>query len=306
MISQIAVHSHFGGVVPELATQGHLAALPKNVDGWRKSDAWAKPDLIAVTHGPGLVGGLAMGLSAARALSLYYGCPLLGINHLRGHTFSPFIPLWQEGQALHSLFPHLGLLVSGGNTLLFSVDENFEIQLVAATVDDAAGEALDKAAKMLGMPYPGGVAIEKLAMGGNPHAYKFPRAFNDSIMKFSFSGLKTALLYQLKKMDPAEIDQHRSDLCASYLQAICDALAEKVYYAATQFKPRTIGLSGGVSQNEKLRGSFQTLCAKLNIPLLLAPKEYCGDNASMIAFAAAIDGKHGEPSPRCFLPQLKL
>ncbi|MDR1456767.1 MAG: tRNA (adenosine(37)-N6)-threonylcarbamoyltransferase complex transferase subunit TsaD [Puniceicoccales bacterium] len=304
--SQIAIHRQFGGVVPDLAGREHRFALPKLIERWRESDSFVAPDMIAITYGPGLACALDAGLSVARELANFYECPLLGINHLRGHALSPFIPMWQENQPWSDFFPHLGLLVSGGNTLLFSMNESFIIQVLAETVDDAAGEALDKGARMLGLPYPGGGPIEKLARGGNAKAYNFPRAFTPSTRKFSFSGLKTSLLYQLQKMQADEILQCKSDLCASYLQAVCDALVKKVDYITGEFGPRSIGFSGGVSQNGILRGEMENICSRRNLPLLLTPRQYCGDNASMIAFAAMVDASSGEISPTRFHPKLKL
>ncbi|MDR2340947.1 MAG: tRNA (adenosine(37)-N6)-threonylcarbamoyltransferase complex transferase subunit TsaD [Puniceicoccales bacterium] len=304
--SQAAVHRQFGGVVPDLAGKEHRNALPELIGRWRGSDSFVPPNVVAVTVGPGLACALGVGLDVAKELANFYGCPLLGINHLRGHALSPLIPLWLENRPWSDLFPHLGLLVSGGNTLLFTVDENFNANVLAETVDDAAGEALDKGARMLGLPYPGGPPMEELARSGNPEAYHFPRAFTPSIMKFSFSGLKTSLLYLLRKMQIDEIERHKADLCASYLQAIGDALVKKVDYATKKLKPRSIGFSGGVSQNDMLRRKMEAVCSRQNLPLLLTPYPYCGDNASMIAFAALVDGSHGEKSPCRFHPKLQL
>jgi N6-L-threonylcarbamoyladenine synthase len=304
--SQIFTHRPYGGVVPELATQGHLAAIPVLIARWKKSNAFMIPDCIAVTYGPGLAGGLAMGLGAARALSIYYRRPLLGINHLRGHALSPFIPLWEGHHALEQFFPHIGLLVSGGNTLLFTIGNDYRIRILAQTVDDAAGEALDKGAKLLGFPYPGGVQIEKLAASGDPHAFPFPCPMLGDATKFSFSGLKTSLLYLLKKMGKLESERRRHDLCASYLYTICRALTEKIRHAIISETPRSIGLSGGVSQNRVLRKSVAEICATFSCPFLPASTQHCGDNASMIAFAALMDGLHGEGNPPTFLPKLRL
>jgi N6-L-threonylcarbamoyladenine synthase len=304
--SQAAVHRQFGGVVPELAAREHRVALPELIGRWQGSDSFVVPDVVAVTNGPGLACALGAGLGVARELADFYECPLLGINHLRGHALSPFIPMWQKNQPWSHLFPHVGLLVSGGNTLLFSMDRNFDTQVLAETVDDAAGEALDKGARMLGLPYPGGWPMEELARGGNAKAYHFPRAFTPAIMKFSFSGLKTSLLYQLRKMQPDEIERRKADLCASYLRAICDVLVRKVDHVAGELGPRSIGFSGGVSQNGVLRNEMKIICSRRNLPLLLTPRTYCGDNASMIAFAAMVDGNHGEKSPTRFHPKLRL
>ncbi|MDR1438435.1 MAG: tRNA (adenosine(37)-N6)-threonylcarbamoyltransferase complex transferase subunit TsaD [Puniceicoccales bacterium] len=304
--SQIPVHRHYGGVVPELAVRGHLAALPRLIDQWQKSELFSVPDLIAVTYGPGLAGGLAMGLGAARALSIYYNRPLVGINHLRGHAFSPFIPPWESNQKICDFFPHLGLLVSGGNTLLFTIGAGGDMDVHCRTVDDAAGEALDKGAKLLGLPYPGGVRMEKLAESGDSHAFDFPCAFRGDNSKLSFSGLKTSLLYRLRKMTIEEIDHRKNDLCASYLHAVCRPLCEKVKNHIKTFRPRSVGISGGVSQNRKLRREIECVCASFSCPLLCAHPRHCGDNASMIAFAAYVDRIHGEETPRSFHPKLTL
>lgn len=288
--SQVAIHQVFGGVVPELAAREHLAAFPRLLRLLAAEEDLSQVNRMAVTIGPGLAGCLAMGLAAAESVNLLYPVPLQGVNHLRAHALSPFFAPWQRGFSPLEYLPHLGLLVSGGNTLLFLLEENFSFQILAETVDDAAGEAFDKGAKLLQLPYPGGALIEKLARQGEKTAFRFPRAFQGGEMKFSFSGLKTSLRYLLEKMSPEEISQQRSHICASYQDAICDVLVEKLFLALSCHKVRSVGLSGGVSQNCYLRQAVESQL-KSRLPLLLAPRELCGDNATMVAFAALFDNR---------------
>jgi N6-L-threonylcarbamoyladenine synthase len=235
--SQIALHEAYGGVVPDLASREHLAHFGPLL---RRALATIRPEQvtqIAVTNGPGLAACLAMGLATAKSLGLAWRVPVVGVNHLRAHAFSPFIALHAANPAAFDaefakLLPHLGLLVSGGNTALFSIDETRRITLIASTMDDAAGEALDKGAKLLGLGYPGGPQVEKLAATGNPTAFAFPKAMAQrSTLEFSFSGLKTSLRYQLEKMSPAEIETRKADLCASYQAAVFEALVRKTRLA---------------------------------------------------------------------------
>ena len=203
--------------------------------------------------------------------------------------FSPFIPLGEAENWSH-LLPHLGLLVSGGNTLLFSISESLEISILAKTVDDAAGEALDKGAKLLGIAYPGGAVLEKRAIGGNRHAYDFPKAFpNKNEMKFSFSGLKTSLLYTIQKMSESEVEDHYSDLCASYQWAAIQQLVRKTGHAWDHGHFKSLGLSGGVANNKSLRQEMNNLSGAKGADLLCAEPKHTGDNASMIAYAAHVD-----------------
>ena len=289
--SQIEAHATYGGVVPDIASALHLKQLPALL----KNPALPAehPDRIVVTNGPGLAPCLAMGIACAEALSLAWNAPLYPGNHLRAHAYSPFIPLYNEFPAhfesrLKALLPHLGLLVSGGNTLLFKITQSLQFEIIADTVDDAAGEALDKGAKLLGLGYPGGPALEMKAREGNPHAINFPRAFpQPNQMKFSFSGLKTSLRYYLEKIDEETFHQQLADICASYQQAVVDALCRKVNQAL-QLAPaqsKSIGLSGGVAQNQTLRARVQDVAQKHHLRLLPANPEHCGDNAAMIAFA---------------------
>jgi N6-L-threonylcarbamoyladenine synthase len=237
--SQIPTHKIHGGVVPELAVREHLKKFPELLA--KMPSVFAHPPLrakgaesnitqIAVTVGPGLVGSLAMGMALGKAIALQHGIPLVGVNHLRAHAFSPFISVHKNSpekfaEKFREALPHLGLLVSGGNTLLYEIGAKKNLKLLARTKDDAAGEALDKAAKMLGLPYPGGPMIEKLASEGDPKKFEFPIPFRESPdLAFSFSGLKTALRYKLQKMSAQEVEREKANLAASFQNAVVDAL----------------------------------------------------------------------------------
>ena len=325
--SQIALHEAYGGVVPDLASREHLRHFGPLLQRALSAVPRERITRIAVTNGPGLAACLAMGLAAAKSLALTWRVPVSGVNHLRAHAFSPFIPLHARAPesfaaSLAGLLPHLGLLVSGGNTALFSIDESRRIFLLASTLDDAAGEALDKGAKLLGLGYPGGPQVERLALAGSATAYEFPKAIaRRSTLDFSFSGLKTSLRYQLEKMPPAEIESRKADLCASYQAAVIDALVRKTELALghsggrgrlatppgdggqvastdgptpTAEQPyRSLGLSGGVANNVFLQTRLATVAAKVGVPFLRAQPQHTGDNAGMIAFAAWADRETG-------------
>lgn len=294
--TQIALHAQYGGVVPDLASREHLANFPCLLEDIASEIAPETIDAVAVTRGPGLAGCLALGIAYAKTLAVAWNKPMLALNHLRGHLFSPFIPLHESNpagfeEASRALFPHLGLVVSGGNTLLVEVDYNRNVKILAGTVDDAAGEAFDKGAKLLGMPYPGGALIEKHANAARERG-KFPFPHGDAIKReprFSFSGLKTSLRYRLEKISDEELSEVLPDICADYQDAIIRQLVDK---AAVQFEKKryaSIGLSGGVSNNKTLRTAFEKLAARKKIPLLLAKPKHTGDNAAMMAFAAWFD-----------------
>ena len=328
--SQITLHEAYGGVVPDLASREHLAHFGPLL---QRALATVRPEQvtkIAVTNGPGLAACLAMGLATAKSLGLAWRVPVVGINHLRAHAFSPFIALHAAQPATFDeefakLLPHLGLLVSGGNTALFSIDVSRRITLLASTMDDAAGEALDKGAKLLGLGYPGGPQVEKLALVGNPTAFAFPKAVAQrSTLEFSFSGLKTSLRYQLEKMPPAEIERRKADLCASYQAAVFEALVRKSRLAlergfvgrdlrippasgdatdarrGSETPPysetiayRSFGLSGGVANNQTLQAKLAQVAQSINVPFFRAQPKHTGDNAGMIAFAAWAEREAG-------------
>jgi N6-L-threonylcarbamoyladenine synthase len=294
--SQMALHGRYGGVVPDLATREHLRHFPPLLAEVRDASAgYARVTQVAVTVGPGLAGCLAIGLAAAKALALDLGVPLLGVNHLRGHAFSVFLARHAAdpsgfASAWRALSPHLGLIVSGGNTVLLRLDAERRLTLLSTTRDDAAGEALDKGAKLLGLGYPGGPLIEERAKAGDPAAFEFPRGIGrKDELDFSFSGLKTSLRYRLERMTPAEIESRMADLCASYQEAVVDALVRKTRAALAAGGYRSVGLSGGVANNRRLRGALTTLAREHGLPLLAAEPRHTGDNAGMIAFAAWCD-----------------
>ncbi len=293
--SQIALHERHGGVVPDLATREHLRTFGPLLQRALAGVPEGAIRRVAVTHGPGLAGCLAIGCAAAKALALAWNVPLAGVNHLRGHAYSPFIGLHAADpagfhDALSGLLPHLGLIVSGGNTLLFRMSKERSIEVISSTRDDAAGEALDKGAKLLALGYPGGPLIEARAREGDSDAFDFPRGIGRRAeLDFSFSGLKTALRYQLEKMAPADVEARMADLCASYQQAVVDALVRKTRLAIEAGEYRSIGVSGGVANNQRLRQALAKTAASARVPLLAAEPRHTGDNAGMIAFAAWVD-----------------
>lgn len=297
--SQIALHEVYGGIVPDLASREHLeyfGPLVQKALTVVQSEAVTQ---LAVTRGPGLAACLAMGLATAKSLSLAWETPVCGVNHLRAHAFSPFIALHEAAPAafdaeFSKLLPHLGLLVSGGNTALFSIDAARQIRLIASTLDDAAGEALDKGAKLLGLGYPGGPQVERLARDGTTAHFQFPKAVaQKSTLDFSFSGLKTSLRYQLEKMSPADIETRKADLCASYQHAVMDALVRKTKLALERDDYRSVGLSGGVANNLVLQSEIERVAQQQGVPLFRARPQHTGDNAGMIAFAAWVDREAG-------------
>ena len=311
--SQLDLHQQYGGVVPELASREHLQTFPILLEQLIGQPGFAPEQLsrIAVTVGPGLAPCLALGISHARALSSAWKLPITPVNHLQGHAFSVFIGLQGDNpltfrEQLSEYLPHLGLLVSGGNTILFEITCDLKLRIIAQTIDDAAGEALDKGAKLLGLNYPGGALLEKQAQGGDPECFDFPRAFaRKGDMRFSYSGLKTSLRYRLEKMGDAEVDSQFPHLCASYQQAVVDQLLAKTSQAFDATYHRSIGLSGGVANNRTLRRCLTKLAEDQCRPLLLAQPKHCGDNASMIAFAAFLNPSKANP-PLELKPALTL
>ncbi|HKB92508.1 MAG TPA: tRNA (adenosine(37)-N6)-threonylcarbamoyltransferase complex transferase subunit TsaD, partial [Opitutaceae bacterium] len=284
--TQIKLHATYGGVVPDLASREHLRNLPAMLQEVRNELHFSQVKQIAVTRGPGLAACLALGMASAKALALELGVPLMGVNHLRGHAWSPFIALHAEHPAgfdakLDDLLPHLGLIVSGGNTLLFKIGKERRLQVMASTRDDAAGEALDKGAKLLGLGYPGGPLIELRAREGKPDAFDFPRALAVAD-GFSFSGVKTSLRYLVEKLGPEETTKRLADLCASYQEAVIDALVKKTKAALREEEFASVGLSGGVANNQRLRSLLGAAAEKMRKPFFAAQSKHTGDNAGMI------------------------
>jgi N6-L-threonylcarbamoyladenine synthase len=293
--SQVELHSGHGGVVPDLATREHLRNFGPLLGRARACAQWAAITRVAVTRGPGLAACLAVGTAAAKAVARALRVPVFGVNHLRAHAWSPFIPVHAQAPggfagSLAGLLPHLGLIVSGGNTVLFSLSADRAIRRISATRDDAAGEALDKGAKLLGLGYPGGPAIESLARGGRPGAFAFPRGIGRrGDLDFSFSGLKTSLRYRVQAMPEEEVRASLGDLCAGYQGAVIGALADKTAAALELDRYASVGLSGGVANNGALRAAIGELALGAGARFLAADPAHTGDNAGMVGFAAWAD-----------------
>ncbi len=288
--SQIAVHAQYGGVVPEVASRNHLRAL-RPVIQRALADAHVtleQIDVFAATSGPGLATSLMIGASAAKGLAVGFRKPYLAINHMEGHLLSPFF-----GTA-EGVRPAVALIVSGGHTMLVRIDAIGRYRLLGQTHDDAAGEAFDKVGKLLGLPYPGGPNVDRLAKEGNPARFDFPRSMLDSgDFSFSFSGLKTAVRYLLPKLTELPLP----DLCASFQEAVVDVLVEKTVRAARASGQRVVALSGGVSCNSRLRERMCAACALDGLELLIADPALCTDNAAMIGYVASLKFARGETSP---------
>ncbi|MEM7146758.1 MAG: tRNA (adenosine(37)-N6)-threonylcarbamoyltransferase complex transferase subunit TsaD [Verrucomicrobiota bacterium] len=285
--SQIDLHQPFGGIVPEIASRSHNLVLRPLIESTLAKAHLSLPqiDAFAATAGPGLASSLLVGNTTAKSLALASKKPFLAINHLEGHLLSPFLDDPQGVQ------PSVALIVSGGHTLLVHLRHPNDYQLLGQTRDDAAGEAFDKVAKMLNLPYPGGPEIDRLAKSGNPAAYDFPRSMIDSNdFAFSFSGLKTAMFYTLKKIpDPTP---ELENLAASFQEAVVDVLVSKTIAAAQHTGESLVTVSGGVSCNSRLRNAFTRHCQNAGLQLKLAPAHLSTDNAAMIAFAAAKKLEH--------------
>ena len=276
-------HEAYGGVVPEVASRNHLLHAPQLLNSAVKKAGIAldEVDAFAATAGPGLASSLMVGASMAKGLALGFTKPYLAINHLEGHLLSPFF----TGDC--TIEPNVSLVVSGGHTLLVEVRAVNDYRILGRTVDDAAGEAFDKVAKLLGLGYPGGPEIERRASSGDPARFDFPRSMLDSRdHNFSFSGLKTAVRYQIAKLGQLS-DNVRADICASFQAAVIEVLVKKTLRAASECGAKLITVSGGVSCNGALREQMNHACDGAGLRLLTAVSELCTDNAAMIAFVAA-------------------
>jgi N6-L-threonylcarbamoyladenine synthase len=296
--SQSELHARFGGVVPEIASRRHLELVSPVVrEALERADITLdEVDRLGVTRGPGLIGALLVGLAVAKGLSWGRGIPLVPVDHLQGHVAS----LYLQPDPVDP--PFLCLLASGGHTLLLDVENHTRFRVLGTTLDDAAGEAFDKGARLLGLGYPGGAEIDRLARTGDPETYTFPvarvrsaatpgkarrRASNGMGLDFSFSGLKTALLYAVRDLDPAELEERRADLAASYQRAIVRALVGRTLEAAERQGSDRVAIVGGVAANSELRAALPDAAA--------APLELCTDNAAMIASAARFGSPAADP-----------
>ncbi|MCE5208622.1 MAG: tRNA (adenosine(37)-N6)-threonylcarbamoyltransferase complex transferase subunit TsaD, partial [Chloroflexi bacterium] len=274
--SQIDLHAPYGGVFPEIASRQHILTIHNIVDeALKQAHLWLDDiDAIAVTRGPGLAGSLVVGLNYAKGLSLSRSIPLVGVNHLEGHIYSGWVePSTDEKQELpQPEFPILVLLVSGGHTELVLIREHGKYERLGSTLDDAAGEAFDKVARLLGLSYPGGPSIQQAALTGDPQAFAFPRAHLDGTWNFSFSGLKTAVLRVVRNLEKHSSVLPVADLAASFQQAVVDVLFEKTMRAAHDLHPTMVLLAGGVSANKALREAFIT---QKEFPVRIPPLSLC-------------------------------
>ncbi|MCR5445273.1 MAG: tRNA (adenosine(37)-N6)-threonylcarbamoyltransferase complex transferase subunit TsaD [Bacteroidales bacterium] len=304
VIASQKVHEQYGGVVPELASRAHQQNIIPVVDAAIRQAGIEKGDIDAVgfTRGPGLLGSLLVGVSFAKSFATALGKPLIEVNHLQAHVLSHFIRVDSgecvvdstRGQALPTThyplpsFPFICLLVSGGHTQILLLRSHFDIECLGTTIDDAAGEAIDKAAKIMDLGYPGGPVIDRLAKEGNPDAFTFATPHIEGY-NYSFSGIKTSFLYFLRdrlKEDPDFIEHHKADLCASIQKTIVGFLLKKAERAALDHHVRQVAIAGGVSANSFLRSELQRICQKHHWQALIPPFQFCTDNAAMVGIAA--------------------
>jgi N6-L-threonylcarbamoyladenine synthase len=292
IISTQLIHTEWGGVVPELASRAHQKSIIPVVQEALQKANINKNDLnaIAFTRGPGLLGALMIGTSFAKALALSLQIPLIDINHMQAHVLAHFI------EEPRPAFPFLCLTVSGGHTQLVWVKSALDMEIIGETMDDAVGEAFDKTAKLIGLPYPGGPLIDKLAKEGNPDRFPFPMGEMPGL-NFSFSGIKTSILYFLQKqvaMNPNFIEENKADICASVQKTLIEILLRKVKKAMVQTGCKQIAIAGGVSANSGLRTRIQEMGAKQGWEVYIPAFSYCTDNAGMIAMAAHFKAEAGE------------
>lgn len=317
--SQIDIHAVTGGVVPEVAAREHVAVLPSLIKTVLEQSQLAPAELnaIAVTVGPGLMPALVIGVTAAQTLAYAWKKPIIPIHHLEGHLYSALIGQENPKAKLQNLnkppsnipqtftipnpkttFPALALIVSGGHTILIQLNDHLQYNILGTTRDDAAGEAFDKVARLLNMPYPGGSAISQAAVSGNPKAYPFTRPMlRSGDLDFSFSGLKTEVLYKVRELSKDQpVASFVNDIAASFQAAVVDSLLAKTSAAIKQTKPRLLLLAGGVAANTNLRRAFTDLAAQTGIPLRIAPLPLCSDNAVMIGLPAVFAYQAGRLS----------
>jgi len=280
--SQMEMHAEYGGVVPELASRDHCLKIINVLEDALGNNSIDDIDRIAYTSGPGLLGALLIGESFAQGLSTALDIPLLSINHLEGHLMSPMMEFPEIKM------PFICLLVSGGHSMIVDVKEKGDYEIIGQSQDDAVGEAFDKVAKLLDLPYPGGPYIEKLALEGNPNAYDFPRPMiHSDNLDMSLSGLKTAVLYTVQKIK--DLDQSKkADIAASFQKAVTDLLVVKIKKAVEETNRKDVIIAGGVAANKFIRNEFKKLEGSLDIKVYYPDLKYCGDNAAMIAFVGSM------------------
>ncbi|GAB4335038.1 MAG: tRNA (adenosine(37)-N6)-threonylcarbamoyltransferase complex transferase subunit TsaD [Calditrichia bacterium] len=294
IISSQMVHLQFGGVVPELASRAHLRKIVPIVNEALEKAGIQLEDLsaIAVTHGPGLIGALLVGLSYAKTLAMSLNIPFVGVNHMEGHIYGNFM----HGEEVET--PFLALVVSGGHTQLVLVKKPLEYKIIGQTVDDAVGEAFDKTAKLLNLPYPGGPEIDRRYSQGNPDFVDFPRAMmKQGNFDFSYSGLKTAVLNYINEAGEEKVKEHLNDICASFQKAAIEVLVKKTVSAARQYQVRRIVVAGGVAANRLLRSWLTEEAGKFHLTVNVPEFQYCTDNAAMIARAGLQRLLAGQRSP---------
>jgi N6-L-threonylcarbamoyladenine synthase len=296
--SQVDIHAQYGGVFPEVASRQHILTIYPIVQDALRVAHMTLPDVdaIAVTRGPGLAGSLVVGVNMAKGLSIGSGLPLIGVNHLEAHLYSAWL-YWQNGQDIippEPQFPLLCLIVSGGHTELVLMRTHLVYERLGATLDDAAGEAFDKVARLLGLPYPGGPAIQKIAVMGDPGRHSFPRAWLEGTSDFSFSGLKTAVLREVRVLQDQGKDIPVADFATSFQDAVVDVLVTKTVRAAENFNAKEILIAGGVSANQALRDA---ILDKSPLPVHIPSIELCTDNAAMIAGVGCFRYQAGQRDP---------
>ena len=310
VIASQAVHQKYGGVIPELASRAHQQNIIPVVDTALKEAGITidKVDAIAFTRGPGLLGSLLVGVSFAKGLSIARNIPLVEVNHLEGHILSHFVDM-PDREIPHPNFPFLCLLVSGGHTQIVRVDAPTKMEIIGTTIDDAAGEAFDKCAKVMGLPYPGGPVIDRLAKEGNPEAFKFAKPHVEGAYDYSFSGLKTSFLYTLRdavKENPNFVEENKADLCASLQKTIVDILLDKLVKASKATGIKDIAIAGGVSANSGLRNGVEEMGRRRGWRTFLPEFKFTTDNAAMIATAGHYRYMAGELSSLEVSPVARL
>ncbi len=301
------VHEQYGGVIPELASRAHQQNIVPVVDV-ALNKAGVQPrqlSAVAFTEGPGLLGSLLVGTSFAKSMALALDIPLIGVHHMKAHLLAHFI---DDATGKIPEFPFIGLTVSGGHTQIVLVKNHFDMEVLGETLDDAVGEAFDKTAKLLGLPYPGGPHIDRLAQEGNPHAFKFPKPKTEGLT-FSFSGLKTSVLYFLQKKlkeNPDFIRQNLADIAASFQHTVIEMLTDKLREAVRQTGIKRIAIGGGVSANKGLKKALENLAETEGWEVFIPKFEYTTDNAAMIAITAYYKYLKGEFSPLTTVPKARM